>query len=184
MAVRKSNIYSKVNFQTLEKELRDTIGYLESEKVDETLEDDIDWKQNQKGGVSPSIVSTIEKKIETQMNTIDTCSKILKVLFEKQGLSEFIKYGIETLTSKLEEIETYYSERPISSINKRHKSMVFGNGKLVTFLACSREDGINSRTKVLEKIFKVKPIITELESMKEEVLLKGGSELPESMMYD
>ena len=46
------------------------------------------------------------------------------------------------------------------------------------------EDRIASRTRVLEKIFKVKPVITELENLKEEVILKGGYEIPESMMYD
>ena len=66
MPPRKSSVYSKVNFNTLKKELEGIMGYLQSEKVDDTLQDEIDWKINQKGGVNPSIVSTIEKKIETQ----------------------------------------------------------------------------------------------------------------------
>ena len=184
MAIRKSNTYAKVNFTTLKAELLSIMEYLSSEVADDSLKDDIDLKITKKGGVTPSIVSTIEKKIETQMNTIETCSKILKVMFEKEGLSDTVNHSIETLTKKLDEIENYYVERPIASLTKRHTSQVFGNGKTINFLACSREDRINSRTKVMEKIFKVKPLISELESMKEEVLLKGGSELPESMMYD
>ena len=181
---RKSSVYSKVNFKTLKNELSGIMGYLNSEKVDDTLIDDIDWKFNKKGQVTPMPVSSLEKKIETQINTIDTCSKILKVIFEKEGLSEEVKISIETLTNKLDEIEAYYAGIPISEIQKRHVSKVFGNGNEITFLAASREDRIASRTRVLEKIFKVKPLITELDNLKEEVLLKGGYDIPESMMYD
>lgn len=180
---KKLSIYSKVNFDTLKNELFNTMKYLASQKVDNNLRDDIDWRLNKKGGVNPTVVSSIEKQIETQMNTVDTCSKILKVIFEKEGLSENVKLAIETLTSKLEEIENYFSERPISEMNKRYAKEIIG-GQERSFMAASKEDRINSRTRILEKIFKVKPLITELETMKEEVILKGGHEIPESMMYD
>lgn len=183
MATRKTSVYSKVDFKTLKNELFGIMKYLSAEKVDEAMQDDIDWKINKKGGVNPSVVSTIEKKIETQMATIDTCSKIIKVIFEKEGLSELVKTGIETLISKLDQVENYYSERPISEMEKRYASTIIG-GKTITFMASSREDRINSRTRVLEKIFKVKPLLAELENLKEEVLRKGGYEIPESMMYD
>lgn len=184
MATRKSSIYSKVNFTTLKNELFSTMEYLSSEVVDDNLEDDVDWKFNKKGGVSPQIVSTLEKKIETQLNTVDTCSKILKVIFEKEGLSDNVVNAINTLTSKLDQIELYYSTKPISEIQKRYVTKTFSKGNPVTFMVASREDRINSRTRVLEKIFKIKPLITELENMKEEVILKGGYEIPESMLYD
>lgn len=181
---KKSSVYSKVNFNTLKKELEGIMGYLQSVKVDDSLEDDIDWKFNTKGGVNPTVVTTIEKVIETQLNTVDTCSKILKVIFEKEGLSELVKNSIETLTSKLEEIETYYDKRPISEIQKRYTTKVFSTGKPITFMVSSKEDRISSRTRVVEKIFKVKPLITELENLKEDIMLKGGYDIPESMMYD
>jgi len=171
---KKASVYSKVNFVTLKNELFGIMKYLSAEKVNDKLEDDIDWKINKKGGVNPVPVSTLEKKIETQMNTIDTCSKILKVIFEKEGLFDLVKTGIETLTSKLNEIENYYSERPISEMQKRYVTKIFSTGNNITFMVSSREDRINSRTRVLEKIFKVKPLITELENMKEEVIKKGG----------
>lgn len=174
---RKISIYSKVNFKTLKKELFSTMKYLAAEKVDDSLKDDVDVKFNQRGEPKLVPVATIEKKIETQMSVVDTCSKILKSIFEKEGLSDDIKMAIETLTAKLEQIETYYEERPISELSKRYND----NPKI---LIISKEDRIASRTRVLEKIYKVKPIITELEDMKEEVLLKGGYEIPESMMYD
>jgi len=180
---RKSSIYSKVNFKTLKNELFSTMKYLSSQKIDDSLKDDIDWRINKKGGVNPTVVSSIEKQIETQMNTVDTCSKILKVIFEKEGLSDNVKLAIETLTEKLEEIENYFQERPISEMQKRYAVEIIG-GKSMSFMAASKEDRINSRTRILEKIFKVKPIITELENMKEEVIAKGGYEIPESLMYD
>ena len=127
---------------------------------------------------------TIEKKIETQLSTVDTCSKILKSIFEKEGLSDNVKLAIETLTEKLEQVENYYAERPISEMEKRYTTKTFSKGKDITFLVCSKEDRINSRTRVMEKIYKVKPIITELENMKEEVIAKGGYEIPESMIYE
>jgi len=184
MPIKKSSIYSKVNFTTLKNELFSTMEYLASEVVDDNLEDDVDWKFNKKGGVSPQIVSTLEKKIETQLNTVDTCSKILKVIFEKEGLSDNVVKAIETLTTKLDQIENYYADKPISELQKRYITKTFSKGNPVTFMVASREDRINSRTKVLEKIFKIKPLITELENMKEEVILKGGYEIPESMTYD
>ena len=95
MAIRrKSNIYSKVNFTTLKKEIEGIMGYLQSTPVGDNLIDDIDWKFNKKGGVNPQVVTSIERIIETQLNTVDTCSKILKVIFEKEGLSDLVKNSI------------------------------------------------------------------------------------------
>lgn len=184
MPAKKTSVYSKVDFTVLKNELFSTMEYLTSEKVDDNLEDDVDWKFNKKGGVNPQIVSTIEKKIETQLNTVDTCSKILKVIFEKEGLSDNVLNAIQTLTNKLNEVEDYYSKKPISSLDKRYVTKVFSKGNPITFMVSSREDRIASRTRVLEKIFKIKPLITELENMKEEIILKGGYEIPESMLYD
>lgn len=184
MAAKKTNIYAKVNFELLKNELFSTMDYLSTEVVSDELQDDIDWKFNAKGGVSPQIVSTLEKKIETQLNTVDTCSKILKVIFEKEGLSENVTNAIETLTAKLQQVEDYYASKPISELTKRYTTKTFSSGKPITFMVASREDRINSRTRVLEKIFKIKPLITELESKKEEIILKGGHEIPESMMYE
>lgn len=177
MPIKKSSIYSKVDFKTLKNELFSTMKYLAAEKVDDSLKDDVDIKFNKRGEPKLTPTSTIEKKIETQMAVVDTCSKILKSIFDKEGLSDDIKMAIETLTSKIEQVETYYSERPISELSKRYNENPH-------ILIISKEDRIASRTRVLEKIYKVKPLITELENMKEEIILKGGHEMPESMMYD
>ena len=181
---KKSSIYSKVNFKTLKNELFSTISYLSSEPVNDELQDDLDFKITKTGGISLTVVSSMEKKIETQMGVIDTCSKILKSIFEKEGLSETVKNAIETLTNKLEEIENYYASKPIGEMTKRYTTATSSKGKPMTFMVISREDRITSRTRVLEKIHKVKPLITELESLKEEIILKGGYEVPESMIYD
>lgn len=174
---RKSSVYSKVNFKTLKNELFGIMKYLASEKVDNALKDEVDIKFNTRGEPKLTPTATIEKKIETQISVVDTCSKILKVMFEKEGLTDLVKNGIETLVVKLEEIELYYSERPLSELTKRYNESP-------RLLIISKEDRINSRTRVLEKIYRVKPLLQELEEMKEEVLLKGGKEVPESMLYD
>lgn len=178
MATKKrSTIYSKVDFKTLKNELFSTMKYLDTEKVDDSLQDDVDLKFNKRGEPKLTPVATIERKIETQMSVVDTCSKILKSIFEKEGLSKDIKSAIETLTAKIEQIETYYEQRPISELSKRYNLSPH-------ILIISKEDRIASRTRVLEKIYKVKPLITELEDMKEELIAKGGYEIPESLLYD
>lgn len=174
---KKVSIYSKVNFKTLKNELFSIMKYLASEKVDNSLKDDVDIKFNKRGEPKLTPTSTIEKKIETQMAVVDTCSKILKSIFDKEGLSDDIKMAIETLTEKIEQVENYYSQRPVSELSKRYNETPH-------ILIISKEDRITSRTRVLEKIYRVKPLITELEEMKEEVLLRGGHEIPESMQYD
>lgn len=183
MARKKTTAYSKVNFETLKNELSGVISYLNSEAVNDDLADSIDYKITKKGGVTPLIVSTIEKKIETQINSISSCSKILKALFDRESLSDFVRMGIDTLINKLDEIETYYLQRPLSSIDHRRITIPAGKNT-ITVNAASKEDQINARTRMLEKIFQIKPLISELESMKEEVITKGGYEVPESMMYD
>lgn len=177
MSVKKSSVYSKVNFKTLKNELFGIIKYLVSEKVDDSLKDEVDIKFNKRGEPKLTPTATIEKKIETQMSVVDTCSKIIKVMFEKEGLTDLVREAIETLVIKLDEIELYYSERPISEMTKRYNETPH-------ILIITKEDRIISRTRVLEKIYKVKPLLTELEEMKEEILLKGGREIPESMLYD
>lgn len=174
---KRSSVYSKVDFKTLKNELFSTMKYLAANKVDDTLEDDVDIKFNKKGEPKLTPVATIEKKIETQISLVEGCSNILKSMFEKEGLTDDIKMAIETLTSKLEQIENYYAERPISELTKRYN-------KNPHILIISKEDRILSRNRVMNKIWKAKPVITELENMKEEVILKGGYEIPESMMYE
>ena len=55
MATKRVNIYSKVDFKTLKNEILGVMKYLTSEKIDDGLEDEVDWKFNKKGGVSPQI---------------------------------------------------------------------------------------------------------------------------------
>lgn len=62
MAVRKSSVYSKVDFKTLKKELEGIRGYLQFEKVDDTLEDEIDLKPTKAGGLAPSVVTSLERR--------------------------------------------------------------------------------------------------------------------------
>lgn len=184
MALKKANPYSKVNFETLKNEITGAINYITSEPVNETLEDSIEYKITQKGGVAPLISSTIEDKINTQLGSLDTCSKIIKVIFDKESLSPFVKNSIEALISKLDEIEEYFLKTPRNLLANRMITISSSRGAALTVLASSKEDQIKQRDRALEKIFKLKPLFSELEERKNEIVLKGGSEIPESMLYE
>ena len=73
---KKPSVYSKVDFKTLKNELFGTMKYLSSEKVDDSLVDDIDWKINKKGGVNPSVVSTINNKMNHNMKELRNMSQM------------------------------------------------------------------------------------------------------------
>ena len=87
---KKQNIYDGVSYDKLRNEIKDIINYLAIEDISK-IEDSIDYKQNQKGGVTPMVTVKIEEKIETQLMTIESCCKILKSILDKEGLSPFVE---------------------------------------------------------------------------------------------
>ena len=181
---KKQNVYDTVSYDTLKNEINEIIGYLARENTSK-LEDSIHVRVTNSGGKMPSITVKIEAKIETQLVTIESCTKILKSLLDKEGLTEFVKNSIELLTLKLQEIQSYYKERPISKIEDRMIIQAFGSkGGTIDLLAASKEDQIRYRTKVSEKMLKLLPLIEELNSLKEKLIAKGGYEVRESMLYE
>lgn len=179
---KRQNVYDGVSYDKLKNEIKEIILYLSSESMD-NIEDSIHYRTTAKGGVIPSITVTIEAKIETQLITIESFCKILKSLLDKEGLSDFVKVGIESLNSKLTEIQAYYEKQPINKIKDRLLPLKSGKGVIDT-LAQSKENQIRYRTKISEKILKIIPLINELESLKEAIQVKGGYEIRESMLYD
>ena len=173
---KKQNIYDGVSYDKLRNEIKDIINYLAIEDISK-IEDSIDYKQNQKGGVTPMVTVKIEEKIETQLMTIESCCKILKSILDKEGLSPFVKLGIESLTKKLNDIQIYYEARPITSIKDRKLDLKFGKNT-INVLVQSKESQVKYRTKISEKIYKIIPLINELESLKESIQVKGGYEIP------
>lgn len=177
---KQKNVYDGVSYDKLRNEVKEIIVSLALEDT-ENIEDSIHYKQTAKGGVIPSITSTIEAKIETDLITIETCCKILKSLVDKEGLSEFTLYGINALTDKIKQIQSYYETRPISKIKDRLLKLRYGKGTIVETLAQTKENQKKSRIKISEKILKIIPLIGELESLKEAIQVKGGYEIPHRM---
>lgn len=186
---KKKSIYEGVSYEVLKEELQDSIAYLKSEPVEE-LKDRIEWKATKTGGIMPSVISVIEEQIDLQIGVIEKCSRMLKSIYEQESLSDFVQSNIDVMIDKLSEVQQYYRLRPITAIedrfvleevsDKKSKTGV----KTIRFLSNKRENIIKTRTATQEKILKLQPIIGELESFKETVSLKGGYEIPESMLYD
>jgi len=180
---KKQNVYDKVSYDVLRNEINEIVGYLAKEETNK-LEDSIHLRVTNTGGKMPSITVKIEAKIETQLVTIESCTKILKSLLDKEGLTDFVKRSIEILTLKLQEIQAYYNQRPITKITDRMLSLPYGKAGNIDLLAASKEDQIKYRTKVSEKMLKLLPMIEELNSLKEAIQVKGGYDMCEVMMYD
>lgn len=174
------NVYDKVSYDRLREEIKDIIVYISQEKVKD-IKDSIHYRTAPKGGVVPSITVTIETKIDTQVATIMSCCKILKSLLDKEGLSNFVVLGIDEISNKLNEIQTFFSEKNINLITDRMIPLAFGKGTIIETLASSKEKQINFRIQMQEKILKLIPLIDELKSLKESIRVKGGYEIPHRM---
>ncbi len=189
MAGKKKSIYEGVSYDELKEELQDSILYLQSEPIEE-LEDRIEWKATKTGGIMPSVIAVIEEQIDLQIGVIEKCSRMLKSIYEQENLSEFVQSNIDVMINKLAEVQKYYRIRPITKTEDRFvleevndKKSKTGS-KTIRFLSNKRENIIKMRTTTTEKILRLQPLIKELESFKETVILKGGYEIPESMLYD
>lgn len=184
---KKKSIYEGVSYDILKEELQDSIDYLLQKNVNE-LKDRIEWKPTKTGGIAPSVISVIEEQIMLQVLTIEKCCRMLKSVFENEEMSKFVQTNIDAMVNKMEEIQIYYRQRPITEITDRFEERTTtdkkGNTKTITFLTNKEESIIKMRTDTTEKILKIRPLVKELENFKETMSIKGGYEIPESMLYD
>lgn len=185
--MKKSNLYSSVDYNSLQSEVKSIVEYLERIDIN-NIEDDLEWKITAKGGLAPSIISTIEKKILTALRVIQQCSKIALAMFEKEGLTPFLENMIFIVVNTLKNIQGYYRERPISLIEHRKLTKEIGkdkkgSNKSITFLCASKEDQIQSRSRITELVLEILPLIERLEKVQDTALLKGDKEMDESYMY-
>lgn len=180
MAKKLSNPYSKVDFSSLKVKIGSLIEYLKSEPANEHLSDSYGFKQTANGGIVKVVTTKIEEKLETQVTVLDSCSKIVAVIYEKEGMTDFLKDAIESLIEKLAEIERYYDERPASGMVDRIIYIPTSRAD-IEVVACSKEGQIKCQAKITEKILKMKPLFTDLEE-KKEVALKRGVDMPAFML--
>lgn len=179
MAAKKNNVFNQESYQDLKQEVNNIVEYISDFDI-LNIEDEIDFKPTMKGGTAPSIVSTIEKKIQTVLKTIEQCAKILKALHDKEGMTPDTSYNIKIVVQKLKTIQTYYRHTPLKSvINRRCTKTV--RGKTIDFLVRTRDEIIQERGVILDRILKIIPLIEEIESLEKESKVKGGYEIPERM---
>ena len=166
----------------LKQELTNNLDYVVDFPV-ANIEDDIDYKPAAKGGINPTVVSTIEKKLKTCIGVITQCSKIVLSIYDKEGIDTKLTFIIGILVDKLKEIQSYYEGSPINLIE--HRRVTYNSSKKsITFIASTKEEQIQARQAIYESILKLLPLIEKLEDVQNKIQVKGGYEIPESMMYD
>lgn len=192
---KKKNIYSAQEFELTKEELRKTIEHLESQVIEDLI-DEAEWKSNSMGGMTPYIISSIEDKIKTIVVVILDTAQQLKVISENEGLSNFVEGKIFSLKSKVRELQDYYTDRHPLSMQHRFMTMekkvkpkatknkqIGEEPKIVTLKleAATKEEQTKVRSDVLKKLLSLTPILNSIESNEEDKLLKGGGEVPERM---
>jgi hypothetical protein len=185
---KKKNVYNQLQYDKLRREIDTIINFIETLDV-ENIEDDIDWGVSSSGKVIPTIISTIERKIKITVSTIAECGSILLLINEKEGLTPYLESRIFLIKNCLESIQTYYERRPVDAIDNRIIEYQSGKRKdgspiHIKFIIASRFSQISERMSINKKVLEVLPIMNKLESLTVDVDVKGGKEVPESMLYD
>ena len=179
--MRAKNPYSLSQLSVLKQELTNNLDYV-VDFIVAGIEDDIDYKPTAKGGIAPVVVSTIEAKLKTCISVITQCSKIVLSIYDKEGIDPKLTLIIGILVDKLKEIQLYYEGSPINLIEHR-KITYTGYKKPITFIASTKEQQIQARQAIYESILKLLPLIEQLESVKNEITVKGDYQLPERFQY-
>lgn len=182
---KKVNVFSNTQLSILKRELLGVIDYLQFFKPEEVI-DDVDWKATSTGKVMPAIVSSVEDQFKTCVSVIDQSITMIKAVYDTEGLSEMLQYQIDETAKKLEEINNYYFEQPISSIIHRRLEVPMGgtkkNGeaKMFSVVAATRDKQIQARSTITKLIAKIVPQLESVQSYKEHDV-RGGKALSESM---
>ncbi len=175
---KKQNVFDNVDNDKLIKEAQDIMDFLSGESI-QNLSDTIHNRVTNSGGIIPSVTAKIENKIDTQLTVIESCIKVLKSVLDKNGITPFVTFGIETIFYKLKELDVYLNKYPIKDINDRIKIVPYGKqGKTIELLVATKEDQIKFRAKMLEKMQKINTSANEINDLKKQIQVKGGYEIP------
>lgn len=186
---KKLNVFNQESYQDLKQEVNNIVEFILEFDI-EQAEDDVEWKPTMKGGLAPSVVSTIEEKVKTILMIIEQSARILKSLHDKEGMTPDTSSNIKIVVSKLKAIQVYYRNTPIKSVIHRKITKQIGKDKVgrdkyIEFLVATKDRIIQARSGLLEKILKIVPLIEEIESLEKEFIVKGtGEGLPSAMLYD
>ena len=178
---KKNNVYKSLDFSVIKQELLNTMSYLETIDV-EKIDDDIEFKATARGGIAPSIVSSIENKLKTCIILIFDFVSQLEVLYKTEGMTPYIADLIDSIKEKMEELQKYYLKRHPKTLS--HRKAIYTSpksGKKVTFLAATVQDQIKCRSDIQKKILQILPKLSSLLEAKKEINIKGGSDIPPSL---
>lgn len=183
----KRNPYKNLDIDSLKRELLVNIEYLSSININ-ALDDDIEIVTLATGSVAPSIVSSIEQKLDEYIMLIkDSIDQLNHITYIEQEVSEFVEKLIDKLEKLVLDLEEYFHRRPPGSTKLREHRIEMKSKRKGTYyvrkIAANIPTQNKNRSKILKIILQLKPIIQQIREMKEdEKLLKGNKEFPFSMM--
>ena len=185
---KKISVYNEIQTEILKTELKGVIKYLTSFDF-ETLEDRVKWKTLPTGKSIPYVVSTIENSIETCIAVIKNSVDMIISVHSKEGITSVLKEEIDRTTETLKLLQQFFFNKELLHIEDRDLEFEIGKtraGNIIMYnvLAASAEDQIKKRGKISQEITKILPLIEKLQTLKETIIVKGGYEIAESMMYD
>jgi hypothetical protein len=184
---KKQNVYGSLDLDVIKKEMEGIMQYLQS-LIIETLADEIRWTSTSTGGMAPSIISTIEDKIKTSIIVLYDFVSQLEVIVKNEGISDFVIEHIDNIRLKMNEIQNYYLQREPSSLVHRYETIKVGENKktgrdkIATIKCATKEQQIRTRSEVQKKILQILPKLGQLESLKKEIQIKGGTDIPPSLI--
>lgn len=184
---KKKNPYQNLDLNFVKKELQKSVEYLSTINI-EKLDDDIETVVNVRGGSSPTVISSIEQKLDSYVVTIkDSIIQLRHITSLEQEVSPFVEDLLIKLEKHIEHIESYFHARPLESIQNRDHfiPMTSARGKeyLARIIAANIPAQIKSRSKFLNIILDIKPIISNIKEAKaEEIKTRGGGEIPVSLL--
>lgn len=184
---KKQNPYKNLDLDFVKGELTKNVNYLSTINIDK-IDDEIQTVVNVRGGSSPTVISSVEQKLDSYIVTIkDSITQLKHITGIEQEVSEFVETLLIKLETHIDKIEKYFHARPPETIeNREHKiPMVSARGKpfVATIIAANIPAQIKTRSRILNIILDIKPIVENIkEARAEEISLRGGVDIPVSLL--
>lgn len=181
------NPYQNLDLEFVKGELTKSVNYLAIIDID-SIDDEIETVVNVRGGSAPTVISSVEQKLDSYIVTIKDSITQLKYITSLEGeVSTFVESLLVKLEKHIFYIERYFLARPLSKIKNREHliPMVTVKGKPYTarIIAANIPAQIKSRSKFLNIILSIKPVVSGIkEARTEELKTRGGAEIPVSLL--
>jgi hypothetical protein len=183
----KKNIYSGANFEEIKLELDKALSELALLPIEKAT-DEKEERTGINGMKTPFIISSIEDKLKTAMVVINDSTEQLKVIYNEEGMTDFVSRKLYIIKAKLDQIQEYYKSRTYSEIKHRFyietvtKFTSKGPKDIeIKLPAATKEDQVKTRSNIQKQILRVIPILNQIGSSTEEILIKGDKEIPLSL---